>query len=236
MINLFGFQNESQRRKINLKSDINPATIHIFHFRFSLPYIKNKKILDVGCWTGLFDKLAVKYAKHITGLDPSKQAISLAKKQIPQGTFLVGTAEKLPFPKHTFDTVCYFQVMEHLPKNTEVESLQEIYRVLKPKGRLLLSIPDQNILSIIFDPAFFLLGHRHYSVSQIEDFFSKSGFKLESYRVRGGFLEAGIADLLLLLKHSVKIQPQMPDTLKKIILKEYEYPGFYCLYIVARKI
>lgn len=70
----------------------------------------------------------------------------------------------LPFENDTFDTVCMFDVVEHLPKNTEDVVFKEISRVLKSGGKLYLSTPNNHILSVISDSAYFLIKHRHYNI------------------------------------------------------------------------
>ena len=62
---------------------------------------KNKKILDVGCGTGI----AANFFKCKIGIDPAEKLIDIAKKKFPGIKFLVTKAENLPFRDNEFDAV-----------------------------------------------------------------------------------------------------------------------------------
>lgn len=108
----------------------------------SLPYPPNN-ILDVGCGTGYFSNaLLKKYPKaNSYGIDISKKAISLGKKQHPRVKFVYGNAEKkLPFKKDFFDLTISGEHIEHV--NDVDTYLEEIYRVTKPGGTLIVTTPN----------------------------------------------------------------------------------------------
>src|SRR3989344_3079864 len=151
-----------ERRTINPSTDIEPAETHIFNASLAKRYIQKKKVLDIGCWTGQLEKLINQEAKELVGLEPDKDAVMVAKKAVSGVSFFVGTAEKLPFKNRSFDTVIFFDVIEHIPAQTELKCLKEIYRVLKPKGILILSTGYKHPIGVLFDPAFWAFGHRHY--------------------------------------------------------------------------
>ena len=158
-------------------------------FRFVKPqFIKNKNVLDVGCgfgWCELhFSKLK---PKKIIGIDPSDDCLNAAKKfKHPLCSFKKGNALELPFKDNTFDTVMSWEVLEHIPKNTEGKMFSEIYRVLKPGGNLFLSTQHRNFFATILDPAWWLVGHRHYSQKEIKQFAHNARFKISKLYVKGG--------------------------------------------------
>jgi len=54
-------------------------------------------------------------------------------------------------------------VLEHIPAEDELKTLSEIRRViLSGSGRFAISVPNKTFLSILLDPAFLLISHRHY--------------------------------------------------------------------------
>ncbi len=92
---------------------------------------------------------------------------------------LVGSADNIPLPDDSFDSVVCTQVFEHL-KNPE-KSAKEIYRVLKNGGYLLVTVPQTNELHE--EPNDFF----RYTKFGLESLFGTVGFKTVSLDQRGGF-------------------------------------------------
>ena len=220
-------------RQVNPTFDV-PSLTHAFFFKTSLPYITNKKVLDIGCWSGMFESMAIDKVKHITGIDPSKKAITMAKKQNPKATFFVGKAEKLNFRNNTFDAVIFCEVIEHIPKGHEDRVIKEISRVLKPGGHVVLTTPHNHPISILLDPAFFLISHRHYSVNYLKKLITNNGFKIKHQSLFGGIFYLINANLELIFKHLFNTRFVPPKFLEKLILSEYKN-GFAGNVIIARK-
>jgi len=228
--------NESTRRKINLNFDNKPTINHILNFKFALPYIKNKQVLDIGCWTGQFEKLALSYTKSITGIDPGTEAIKIARKNVPRANFKKGDALNLSFEDNKFDRVVLMDVLEHIPKNTESKCLEEIYRVLKLNGLLILVTPYMHPLSIILDPAFFLIGHRHYSKTKISHLLNNSGFIVQKNVIAGGFFKMSLGIIKLIFKHILKSNFPDSNFVNGLIKNEYQSKfTFAQINVVAKK-
>mgnify|MGYP001065270285 CR=1 FL=1 len=105
-----------------------------------------KKVLDVGCGNGyVLSKYASEGAK-VYGVDITKAGIDLCEKRFEylglKGDFRVADAQALPFEDNTFDCVCSVGVLHHVP-NTQ-RAIDEIYRVLKPGGRLIVMFYHKN--------------------------------------------------------------------------------------------
>ena len=101
-----------------------------------------QKLLDTGCWDGYIMQqiLKVKRTKLIAGVDNSKPAISACHKKGLDARWVRTVDEKLPFKKNEFDAVVAGEVIEHLYDVNNF--LQEIYRILKPNGQLILTTPN----------------------------------------------------------------------------------------------
>ena len=104
--------------------------------------LENKVVLEVGCGSGVFTKAAVVHSKSVTGTDVAKKAIKelALENKDEKLKFITAAAENLPFKRNSFDAVLCFETLEHL--KSPVAVLGEIYRVLKPRGRLYVSIPN----------------------------------------------------------------------------------------------
>lgn len=96
-------------------------------------------LLDVGCGTGfLIDLLSKQRPARYVGLDLSEKMLEVARgKAIAGATFVVGTADRLPFDDNSFDVVTCSQSFHHYPYPDK--AMAEVYRVLKPGGLYILS-------------------------------------------------------------------------------------------------
>jgi ubiquinone/menaquinone biosynthesis C-methylase UbiE len=103
------------------------------------------RVLDVGCGSGEVTLLAKTRTKggQVYGIDPAPEMIAVARKKAGRRglevDFRVGVIESLPFEESTMDVVTSSLMMHHLPEALKVRGLGEIYRVLKPGGRLLIA-------------------------------------------------------------------------------------------------
>ena len=105
-----------------------------------------EKLLDVGCGTGgvtIPAKERIGQNGWVTGIDPSPEMIAVARKKAVRAglniDFRIGAIESLPYTNESFDVVTSSLMMHHLPHDVQVKGLAEIYRVLKPGGRLLIA-------------------------------------------------------------------------------------------------
>lgn len=223
-------------RKFNAFTDSNPSEGHEFNYQLAKPYITNKKVLDVGCWSGQFEKLASKATKKIVGIDPNKEAIAFAKRTIKGSTFLHGSATNLPIENGVFDVVTFFDVLEHIPIHTEIICLKEIHRVLKQKGMLMLCTPYKHFLSIVFDPSFWSQGHRHYGKEEIESMLHKSGFKIRRAFTVGGKWSVIAYIINMIAKHILRIKFNFSKLIRKKLKEEAKQKGIMGIFIIAEKL
>ena len=122
------------------------------------PYIKNKKVLDVGCvggdyrlkkgrFTLLHEEMA-KEAKEIIGVDLNKKALELMKKKNPNLNLICCNAYDIPFDASSFDVVVAGALIEHLD-NAGV-FLDKVNLILKKDGIFIGTVPNAyNLAGII---------------------------------------------------------------------------------------
>jgi ubiquinone/menaquinone biosynthesis C-methylase UbiE len=105
-----------------------------------------ERVLDVGCGPG---RLAMVIAERVSptgsvdGIDPSAEMINRAttranKNGVP-ANFQVAFAQQLPFADATFDAVACTLALHHIAEDDQQAAVAEMYRVLKPGGRLLIA-------------------------------------------------------------------------------------------------
>lgn len=110
--------------------------------------IRHLAILDVGCATGrLLDRIAENGGLRIAGSDLAPRILDVAREKLrPRGVDAelkcADAEEVLPWPAHHFDVVTLTGVLHHFFKPRA--ALNEVIRVLRPGGRL-----------IMVDPCFF---------------------------------------------------------------------------------
>lgn len=109
-------------------------------------------VLDVGCGTGVLTRLAadaVGPAGRAVGIDPGQKMIGIARENaVNEGNpaeFRLAAVENLPFNDDSFDCVLSSFMVHHLPPDLKLKGLSEVYRVLKPGGRLLVVDIDRPV-------------------------------------------------------------------------------------------
>ena len=108
---------------------------------------KNDRILDVGCYDGLYEMLLAKRGiTNVTAVDISSDAIRVAnevkKKLGLKAEFKKADAERLPFEDGSFNCVLMLGLVHHLGNETAKKVLKEAKRVLAPGGTMVLADPN----------------------------------------------------------------------------------------------
>jgi ubiquinone/menaquinone biosynthesis C-methylase UbiE len=97
----------------------------------------SSRVLDVGCGTGHFLKELSDRGFTCSGCDPSDEMLGHARRLNPSISFKNASIEQLPYESNSFDIVIAIEVMRYIPDMDL--ALSEVYRVLKPGGRCLLT-------------------------------------------------------------------------------------------------
>ncbi len=107
--------------------------------------VKGKTVMDIGCGKGgVLISCALRGAK-VVGFDISEQEIRIAVSRINSAGILnaevfKGDAERIPFPRNSFDLISITSVLEHVAKVDRV--LEEVVRVMRPGGICCITGPN----------------------------------------------------------------------------------------------
>lgn len=147
----------------------------------------NKSVLDVATGTGSLAVELSNSAKRVVGIDLSSQMLDVAEKKRKKKnlTFLQMDASKMEFDDEEFDIVTISLGLHDMPLEIRTLVLEEIKRVLKKDGKLLIlehDLPKNPLFASlsaylinIFESKYFL----DFLKSDFEKYLSTFGFKIE---------------------------------------------------------
>ncbi len=152
-----------------------------FAYEYAVPFIKGKKVLDIGCGLAYGTSLMAEHASEITGFDYDESTINENKnryKEINNLNFIHGAVPPLPLADKSYDVITAFQFIEHI--HPRKEFIKESLRVLKPGGVLLITTPN-NKKSLARNPF-----HVHeYTFDEIQNELKSIGGRFELAGLNG---------------------------------------------------
>jgi ubiquinone/menaquinone biosynthesis C-methylase UbiE len=106
----------------------------------------NANVLDAGCGAGVPVAQLLSKRFQVTGVDFSEAQIELARKHVSQGTFLCQDMTQLDFPENTFDGICSYYAIIHIPREEHPSLLANFHRMLRPGGFALLCLGAEHLI------------------------------------------------------------------------------------------
>jgi len=176
---------------------IKPRWSSVWHQLDEVVRLRPRNVLEVGPGPGLFKLLGDKFNLNVEtlDLDPNLSADH------------IGSATDIPFDDNSYDVVCAFQVLEHLPYESSLQAFKEMSRV--SRHNVVISLPDAKSIwrylfflpklgsfeifvprprmktpSHTFDGEhYWEINKKGYSLKKVIEDFSKHGALTATYRV-----------------------------------------------------
>jgi SAM-dependent methyltransferase len=128
-------------RIIPAETPAGPVAAHVVRYRFAEDYCRGKDVLDAACGVGYGSHLLAAAARRVVGVDLADEAIEYARQHFKAENeeHHVMDVERMTFADDSFDVVCSFETIEHLPNPDRF--VAEVARVLRPDGIFLVSTP-----------------------------------------------------------------------------------------------
>jgi ubiquinone/menaquinone biosynthesis C-methylase UbiE len=120
---------------------------HLHRYSLAFPFANEKIVLDIACGDGYGTALLADVAYKVEGVDLDSKTIEYAsKKYLRQNiNFTIGDILNIPFEDNFFDLIICFETFEHLDEHDRL--LNEVKRVLKDDGILIMSTPEKSVYS-----------------------------------------------------------------------------------------
>lgn len=190
-------------------------------------------VLEAGCGTG--QTLALLSERHeSTGLDISRAALNIARNNCKNP--VLGSIFTIPFRDNTFDLVYNSGVIEHFEDPTNIAAIQEMARVTRPSGRVVIIVPNTLCLWYRAGKSVAVI-MKNFEFGYEEDY---SPGRLKTAAARAGLVVEKTFGLQALPPLATNDREILPVRLRKIIgLVEKAFPKkqyyAYTVGIIARK-
>ena len=169
---------------------------------------KNLEILDVGCGSGGTSTAFLQFG-NVTGTDFSHLALKIAKNK-GLTNVVRSSSISLPLQSEKFDIITILDVIEHIQDDKSV--LKEIWRLLKPNGIVIVTVPAFQFLWSEHD---IVSSHvRRYNKSTINMILNQSQFKIIKSSYFVSFLFPLVAAYRLLTRYRLKTQNPKSNLIK----------------------
>jgi ubiquinone/menaquinone biosynthesis C-methylase UbiE len=121
------------------------ALEHLHRYAFACEHIKGLDVLDIASGEGYGSEMLSRSARHVYGVDIDKISVfhARSKYQHKNLTFLQGSCTNIPLEDSSVDVVVSFETIEHI--NDHAKMMNEVKRVLRPEGTLIISSPEKSV-------------------------------------------------------------------------------------------
>jgi len=104
---------------------------------------RGESVLTIGAGDLYLEAMLVAKGVHLSVLDPSANTINAARAdlELSHANAKVGYSQNIPYNDGSFDVVIMSEVLEHLDNDVLRDTVTEVFRVLKNRGRFIGTVP-----------------------------------------------------------------------------------------------
>ncbi len=136
------------------------------------------KLLDIGCGSGTFVKVARQAEIDVRGLEMAGEAAQLAEREVP-GNIFHGSEQELMDSAEQFDAISMFHTLEHVPQ--PFQYLKRLKKLFRRPGTLIIQVPNCRSLQAR------LMGRRWYGLDCPRHLYNYSTFSVMHLLGRAGY-------------------------------------------------
>lgn len=116
---------------------------HLHRYMLAIRYAAGRDVLDIACGEGYGAAALARSARSVLGVDIAEEAVTHAKGRYEADNlrFVQGSLSAIPSEDASSDLIVCLETLEHISDHER--ALQELHRVLRPDGMLLISTPNR---------------------------------------------------------------------------------------------
>ena len=163
---------------------------------------KGAKVLDAGCGAGVPVAKYLTQFFDVTGVDFAEEQIRLARQLVPRAHFLSQDITQLALADNSFDAICSYYAIIHIPRQEHKALLQNFHRILKPSGLALLFLGADDLEKDVHEYHGTRMYWSHYDTETNLNLVKECGFDIIWSKVVADSTSPGAAHLFVLVQKS----------------------------------
>jgi ubiquinone/menaquinone biosynthesis C-methylase UbiE len=159
---------------------------------------KGAKVLDAGCGAGVPVTRYLSQFFDVTGVDFSEEQIRMARQLVPDAHYLCSDISQLSLADSSFDTICSYYAIIHIPRQEHRALILSFHRMLKPSGLVLLCLGADDLEKDIHDYHGTRMYWSHYDAEKNLNLVKECGFDIIWSKIVADSTSPGAAHLFVL--------------------------------------